>query len=128
MWVNADRATLVVERCLLALLAAFAVMGALMTAVLARTVQVAMVPLRDFQNQVREVSERRFVALKEPLITEWIELSRALNVMVARVRHMMEERETEVDNLQERLAVDELTLSASRPQRPRSFRFRAERD
>lgn len=116
VWVNADRATQVVERCLLAVLAAFAVMGALMMAVLARTVHVAMAPLKDFHNQVRDVSERRFVALKEPLVTEWIELSRALNVMVARVRHMMVERETEVDNLQERLAVDELTQSASRPQ------------
>lgn len=116
VWVSADAASEVLQHCLLAVVGAFAFIGALMVAALAWMVRWARAPLDDFNELVQGLSERRFVALKEPKIAEWIELSRSLNVMVARVRDMLQARDSAVNDLEAKLAVDQMTQTASRPQ------------
>jgi EAL domain-containing protein (putative c-di-GMP-specific phosphodiesterase class I)/GGDEF domain-containing protein len=116
VWVMPQDTPGLVERCLLAVAACFVLLGGAMIAALARLVHGVQAPLADFQEQVLALSERRFVALKQPSVAEWVSLSKSLNVMVARVRGMLEERDRALDALEGRLAHDDLTHTASRPQ------------
>ena len=60
------------------------------------------------------VGDRRFLAVPQPSIPEWIEPARALNVMVAKVQAMLEEKQTEIEGVREELDHDPLTGTASR--------------
>ncbi|MCV2355704.1 EAL domain-containing protein [Paucibacter sp. B2R-40] len=115
VWVSAETANRFVARFVLTMLAIFTLVGAVLMASLAWLVRWAKHPLGDFHEQILGLSERRFVELKEPRVSEWIDLSKSLNVMVARVRRMLDERDEAVDSLEGRLAKDELTQTASRP-------------
>lgn len=111
---STDGAAHSVGRACLALLVAFAAMGALLLAALHRVERWARRPLAAFQDQIAGLGERRFVNLPQPDIAEWVELSKALNVMVARVRQMLDDRDEAVGSLTDKLAHDALTLTTSR--------------
>lgn len=108
---SADHA---VARACSALLIAFGTTGALLLAALHRVERWARRPLDDFRDQILGLSERRFVDMQQPRIAEWVELSKSLNVMVARVRQMLEERDETVGNLTDKLTHDALTQTTSR--------------
>ncbi len=112
--VSTDQAQRAVDRACLALLLAFAGSGALLLAALARLERWARQPLAAFTDQIAGLSERRFVSVPEPRIAEWVDLSKSLNVMVARVRQMLEERDEAVGSLKDKLAHDALTQTTSR--------------
>ncbi|OYU41958.1 MAG: hypothetical protein CFE44_26785, partial [Burkholderiales bacterium PBB4] len=88
--------------------------AAMLLAGLALVHQWASRPLDQFCDQIAGLSERRFVTVPQPAIAEWVTLSKALNVMVARVRQMLEERDEAVGSLKDKLAHDELTQATSR--------------
>jgi EAL domain-containing protein (putative c-di-GMP-specific phosphodiesterase class I)/GGDEF domain-containing protein len=102
------------EHAVLQMAEVFALVGVLLLLALKRLERWARKPLAGFYEQIQGLSERRFVEVKEPAITEWIGLSRSLNVMVARVRQMLEDRDEVVGNLKDKLAHDQLTRTASR--------------
>jgi GGDEF domain-containing protein/EAL domain-containing protein (putative c-di-GMP-specific phosphodiesterase class I) len=94
--------------------AAFGLVGAALVLSLRRLERWARAPLADFEQQIRQLADRRFVELKEPQVAEWIELSRAINVLVARVRQMLQDRDETVRALMSKLEHDTLTGVASR--------------
>lgn len=112
--VSTDSADHAVARACTALLIAFAATGALLLAALHRVERWARRPLDDFRDQILGLSERRFVNMPQPRIAEWVDLSKSLNVMVARVRQMLDERDEAVGNLTDKLAHDALTQTISR--------------
>jgi len=97
-----------------ALLLAVALCGGLLVVTLARVLRWAKRPLEGFQEQIRALSERRFVSIAQPDVTEWVELSKALNVMVARVGLMLDEKDARLDAMKNETAHDALTGVASR--------------
>lgn len=103
-----------VDRACGALLLAFAVTGALLLVALKALERWARRPLDAFCDQIAGLSERRFVHMPQPAIAEWVDLSKALNVMVARVRQMLDERDEAVGSLKDKLAHDALTQTTSR--------------
>lgn len=90
--------------------------GALVVLALHRVQRWATRPLQGFEEQVRALAERRFVSIAQPNVSEWVDLSRALNVLVARVSLMLEEKESRLDALKSKMAHDALTGVASRSQ------------
>lgn len=115
VWVDVDHADALMERCFWAVLLAFGSLGAVMVLCLAKLAHWASRPLADFEDALQGVSERRFVQLHEPKVSEWRNFASSLNVMVARVQALLQTRDATVQDLQGRLAVDELTKAASRP-------------
>ena len=111
---STDAAQQAIDRACGALLLAFAVTGGLLLLGLYRVERWARRPLDQFCDQVAGLSERRFVNIPQPRIAEWTELSKSLNVMVARVRQMLEERDEAVGNLKDKLSHDALTQTTSR--------------
>jgi len=111
---STDSAQHAVDRACAALLAAFAATGALLLLGLRRIERWARRPLDAFCDQIAGLSERRFVNMPQPRIAEWADLSKSLNVMVARVRQMLEERDEAVGSLKDKLAHDALTQTTSR--------------
>lgn len=111
--INTLEATHRIERTALVMLGSFMLLGALLLA-LRRLEQWARQPLNGFYDQIQGLSERRFVSIPLPRVAEWVALSKSLNVMVARVRQMLSDRDEGVGNLTEKLAQDDLTLTASR--------------
>lgn len=97
-----------------ALLLAVAVCGGALVATLAWVLRWARRPLEGFQEQIRALGERRFVSMVQPTVSEWVELSKALNVMVARVGLMLDEKDARLDAMKKETAHDELTGVASR--------------
>ncbi|MFG6448756.1 diguanylate cyclase domain-containing protein [Roseateles sp. BYS180W] len=81
---------------------------------LSRIERIARAPLDDFYSQIRGLSDHQFIALKEPKVLEWVELSKSLNVMVARMKHMIEERDRALGKLEDKMSHDPLTLTSSR--------------
>jgi EAL domain-containing protein (putative c-di-GMP-specific phosphodiesterase class I)/GGDEF domain-containing protein len=112
--VNTDAATEQVRTSLLLWLGSFALLGALLLGALWRLERWARQPLDGFYAQIEGLSERRFVSVQEPRVAEWAVLSRSLNVLVARVQQMLQDRDEAVKNLMDRLEHDELTGAASR--------------
>jgi len=112
--VSTDGAAQAVARACTALLVAFAATGALLLAALYRVERWARGPLESFRDQILGLSERRFVNMPQPRIAEWVDLSKSLNVMVARVRQMLDERDAAVGNLKDKLDHDALTQTISR--------------
>lgn len=74
----------------------------------------ARTPVADFQSQVQALSDRRFIELQQPKVEEWVTLSKALNVMVARVRMMLAEQDEALQRLNQKVSQDALTQLASR--------------
>ena len=97
-----------------ALLLAVALCGGLLVVTLTRVLRWARRPLEGFQEQIRALSERRLVSIAQPDVTEWVELSKALNVMVARVGLMLDEKDARLDAMKNETAHDALTGVASR--------------
>ncbi|MBQ0935715.1 EAL domain-containing protein [Ideonella paludis] len=91
-----------------------AVCGALTVGGLMLLVRYAKAPLRSFKTQIRALSDRQFIELQEPKVSEWVTLSKALNVMVARVQMMLTERDEAVDRMKRKAGQDALTQLASR--------------
>lgn len=105
------------ERAMLLLLGwtvSFGCVGALMVLGLRRLEQWARRPLGDFEHQIRQLADRQFVELAQPDVAEWVELSRSINVLVARMRQMLADRDDAVRRLMSRLEHDDLTGVASR--------------
>jgi EAL domain-containing protein (putative c-di-GMP-specific phosphodiesterase class I)/GGDEF domain-containing protein len=94
--------------------AVFGITGAALMLGLRRLERWARAPLAGFEQQIRSLAERRYVEEQQPNVAEWIELSRSINVLVARVRHMLRERDEALKSLMERVEHDELTGVASR--------------
>ena len=90
------------------------VSGAVLVGVLAWVVRWAKAPLAGFGEQVRALAEGRFVSVAEPRVTEWIALSKSLNVLVGRVQAMLADRETRLTDLQQRSEQDAIAGVASR--------------
>lgn len=111
---STDSADHAVARACTALLIAFATTGALLLVALHRVERWARRPLDGFRDQILGLSERRFVNVPQTHIAEWVDLSKSLNVMVARVRQMLDERDQAVGNLTDKLAHDALTQTISR--------------
>jgi len=93
---------------------AFAVLGGAMLAALRWLLSWARRPLEGFHEQIRGLSDRRYVSLSEPKVSEWVELSKSLNVMVSRVRLMLDERDQLVQHYRDQLDHDALTQTKSR--------------
>jgi len=74
----------------------------------------ARAPLASFYAQIEGLSERRFVAVPQPRVAEWADLARVLNVLVARIQQMLEERDQAISGIMNRLEHDEGTGAASR--------------
>lgn len=91
-----------------------AVCGALTVGGLMLLVRYAKKPLRSFKTQIKALSDRQFIELEEPKVVEWVALSKALNVMVARVQMMLNERDEAVDRMKRKAGQDALTHLASR--------------
>ena len=106
---NSDRLVL-----LGGVLAIVAVCGALTVGGLMLLVRYAKEPLRSFKTQIRALSDRQFIELQEPKVIEWVTLSKALNVMVARVQMMLSERDEAVERMKRKAGQDALTQLASR--------------
>jgi len=96
------------------LLLAIAVCGGLLVATLAWVQRWAQRPLEGFQEQIRALGERRFVSMAQPAVTEWVALSKALNVLVARVGLMLDEKDARLDAMKDAMEHDALTGVASR--------------
>lgn len=94
--------------------AVFGLTGAALMLGLRRLERWARAPLSGFEQQIRSLAERRYVEEQQPDVAEWVELSRSINVLVARVRHMLRERDEALRSLMERVEHDELTGVASR--------------
>jgi GGDEF domain-containing protein/EAL domain-containing protein (putative c-di-GMP-specific phosphodiesterase class I) len=92
----------------------FGLVGALLVMGLRRLERWARQPLADFEHQIRQLADRQFVELKQPDVAEWVELSRSINVLVARMRQLLADRDEAVRNLMSRLEHDDLTGVASR--------------
>ncbi|MBW8830150.1 MAG: EAL domain-containing protein [Burkholderiales bacterium] len=97
-----------------ALLLAVALCGALLVATLTSVLRWARRPLEGFQEQIRALGERRFISIAQPGVSEWVDLSRALNVMVARVGLMLDEKDARLAAMKNETAHDPLTGVASR--------------
>jgi EAL domain-containing protein (putative c-di-GMP-specific phosphodiesterase class I)/GGDEF domain-containing protein len=91
-----------------------ALCGAFTVGGLMLLVRYAKAPLRSFKTQIRALSDRQFIELQEPKVSEWVTLSKALNVMVARVQLMLAERDEAVDRMKRKAGQDALTQLASR--------------
>lgn len=91
------------------------VLGAIMLLGVRAIVRWAKLPLDGFRAQVQALSEGRFVSIPEPTVTEWVTLSKALNVMVARVQLILTDKDERIAQLKDELGVDALTGVASRP-------------
>ena len=74
----------------------------------------ARAPLDSFYAQIEGLSDRRFLAVQQPRVAEWAELARMLNVLVARMQLILEERDQTINGLMNRLEHDEGTGAASR--------------
>ena len=92
----------------------FAVTGGLLLLGLRGLERWARRPLDGFYAQINDLSERRFVSVPQPPVAEWSELARVLNVLAARIRVMLEERDQAITGLMGRLESDEVTGAASR--------------
>ncbi len=116
LWLTASvaDATARLNRTAWMIMGLFAVMGALLLAALRKLERWAREPLDGFYEQIMGLSDRHFVEMKQPKVSEWVELSKSLNVMVARVRHMLNERDEVVGSLTQKLDRDALTQTASR--------------
>lgn len=112
--VNTQPAEEQVEQVLLLWGALFAASGALILLGLHRMQRWAQAPLRSLCEQVEALSEQRFLSVPQPKVAEWIDLSRALNVLAARVRLMLDERDHAIHDLMDRLKSDDVTGAASR--------------
>jgi EAL domain-containing protein (putative c-di-GMP-specific phosphodiesterase class I)/GGDEF domain-containing protein len=112
--VNTEAATEQVRDSLWLWLGSYAAQGALLLGALWRLERWARQPLDGFYAQIEGLSERRFVSVQEPRVAEWAVLSRSLNVLVARVQQMLQDRDDAVKSLMNRLEHDELTGAASR--------------
>jgi EAL domain-containing protein (putative c-di-GMP-specific phosphodiesterase class I)/GGDEF domain-containing protein len=66
-------------------------------------------PLLQTVEQAQAITERRFVAVSEPTAPELRNVTRAMNVMVARVRTMFDEQATQVEQLRRQAHCDPLT-------------------
>lgn len=73
------------------------------------------VKLLAMEAQARGLIERDYIELQEPEIEDLRPLARALNVMVVRVRAMLEQGEREVAQIRERMGHDVLTRALTRP-------------
>jgi len=93
---------------------AFLVLGGLLMLAMKRLETWARKPLEGFSQQIQGLSERQFIEIAQPTVAEWVGLSKSLNVMVARVRHMLQERDEAMGTLKNKLAHDQLTHTASR--------------
>jgi predicted signal transduction protein with EAL and GGDEF domain len=71
-------------------------------------------PGQVFLEQIRALGEWQFQLHPQPGIREWVPISRALNVVVERVKQHLHERERAVGDLRKQLNHDELTLATSR--------------
>lgn len=71
-------------------------------------------PIDDFAGQAQAAAQRVFAEMPLPAMQEWERLSRAMNLMVQRVRIMLAERETELATIQEKNRNDALTRAVSR--------------
>jgi EAL domain-containing protein (putative c-di-GMP-specific phosphodiesterase class I)/GGDEF domain-containing protein len=74
----------------------------------------ALSPVQRFASQLQALGERRFVFEVQPRLREWIPLSKIINVAVARVQAMLEEKQTEIEDVREELDLDSLTGAVSR--------------
>ena len=95
-------------------LLAFLASGAAMLFGLWRLQRWAMRPLETFDQQLRALAERQFIETPQPQVAEWVMLSRSINVLVARVRHLLAERDEVLRNLMARIEHDGLTGVSSR--------------
>lgn len=71
--------------------------------------------LMAMEAQARGLMERDYIELQEPEIDDLRPLARALNVMVVRVRAMLDKGEREVAEIREQLGHDPLTKAVTRP-------------
>ena len=71
--------------------------------------------LMAMEAQARGLIERDYIELQEPEIEDLRPLARALNVMVVRVRAMLDKGDREVAEIRDQLAHDPLTKAATRP-------------
>jgi EAL domain-containing protein (putative c-di-GMP-specific phosphodiesterase class I)/GGDEF domain-containing protein len=72
-------------------------------------------PALAMEAQARGLIERDYIELQEPEIEDLRPLARALNVMVVRVRAMLDKGDREVAEIREQLDHDPLTKAATRP-------------
>jgi EAL domain-containing protein (putative c-di-GMP-specific phosphodiesterase class I)/GGDEF domain-containing protein len=112
--VATQAATQQLTRAALGLLLALAVLTGLALWALQRLYRWGLQPLAKFCEQIEALGERRFVSVPQPGVSEWVLLSKLLNVLVARVRQILEERDQELGHLEDKLSHDALTHTASR--------------
>ena len=74
----------------------------------------ALTPVQRFTGQMQALGERKFVFEVQPKVHEWIPLSKIINVTIARVQAMLEEKQTEIEGVQEELDHDPMTGAVSR--------------
>jgi len=112
--VDTRAATRQLERTMMWLVLALAGLAVMAMWALHRLRRWGMHPLAAFCEQVEALGERRFVSIQQPEVSEWVELSKLLNVLVSRVRQVLEDRDEEVGHLEDKLSHDALTHVASR--------------
>jgi predicted signal transduction protein with EAL and GGDEF domain len=71
-------------------------------------------PGQVFLDQVRALGEWHFEQHPQPSVQEWVPISKALNVVVERVRNHLHERDLAVGDLRNQINHDDLTLATSR--------------
>jgi diguanylate cyclase (GGDEF)-like protein len=72
------------------------------------------VPLERTVEQARAITERRFVTVDEPDVPELRNVTRAMNVMVGRVKSMFDEQAGQVEQLRRQAHCDPLTGLSNR--------------